>query len=637
MYHSPPIGINKRWVELHQNNFMLEDVYGMVVIDDTIKMSTIKDEFEFSIISLSITDEIDPLFLSTPIPHGNVRFSFADNTQATNSFYDEVLERFQKGMSVHVSLGYNSTEKDTVEWFGHEVTDAKMDAVKKEVTVSFEHVISLLSGKQTFPFWSRLVGTVGVVRQILATRKTPFTVSTNINNVNIGVSGNINDYMSVLTSLQNTMPMQLVTSNYTGNLTMYAGYHAEHQDDVSIWEGEVIGDSLRKELFDVGDAKYAGDFTIVGDSVTQQTQSGARVKKLLPYSGSGQPLMENDPERPLTHSMLNYLSMQETHGEFAVNMAVVPLNNPERLTTWTVPDSGDNAPYSLVRRVSTGYQTAALESVIIKCDSDVGSRCVFTPMNFSYISLDIPSNVWHHSTRFYDMELRYSQVVKPRAFGKQAEGTAIENPFGANIDACYTFPKENFKFTLSGTMRDNASFKPNQVIRIPYEGVWANLLLTKLTRTYAGGSRLEFEGVVISVTEDPVITLTIDGYANIYLNDTMNGHTLSIAIHGDTTTPALFTGSAHMSFSFTIPDVGTFEHEVSDFDKQYTYRSDNMGPVSQAQWDDAFGSVTLSYRGLTTTETILKNEYDPIPEISSPIVRYFNAGQDLDMLTLPNE
>lgn len=486
MLYSPSTKIRKDWVAQNQASHFIQNTYAKVLIDGQYAASGIKNEFEFDIVSLSQVDEIDPMFLSTPIPHGTLVLGFNSATLDRIGFYDNVLQLFSEGMSVEGWSGYSTDLSQDLHWFDYIITEVKLDAIAKEITIDFEHSITTLDNSDSFPFWFDNSGLANNIRQIAARTDTVNLETLVVPDTDavLGVIDPSTTDLNMITYFQNTLPFQLVTDNDTGLLTAYYGFHPPAQD-VRIWESEVFSGSIEKEAFSVGlekrqEARQGGGTTeleqlafISGKTDTEDTDA------VILGLNDDNAFWEN----------FNYSSLENT------------LNAGSRDTVLTYT-------HEIGQLEHYGYQT-------IQCSSHSGSRCIFSPMPLKAINADIPAlNTGTGNLELavqlegkYDINVFYRKVDTSSDITLPPNVDTIKNPFGANIEACYTYPKDNFLFLLKGKMRDNPSYKPGQVIKVPYGTVWADMLITKTSRTFTGSSSLSFEGIILRVTDIPVLQI----------------------------------------------------------------------------------------------------------------------------------
>lgn len=628
MLYSDNIPIRKDWVAKNQASYLIEDTHATISIGDGIRASAVKGEEEFDLISVSLTDEVDPLFLSTPIPNGVAVIAFYSDSLDSVGFYDSVLDRFQKGSRVTVSVGYRNGEFDSVTWSGYAVTNAVMNARERQVTVEFEHIISFLSQEALFPVWGakgRNVSSVVLTRHAFGILSVARQLSDSHPELNLGglvytspfynmlassfdttntylYTHSADSVLTALTHLQNTTPFSLV-EDHNGTLTSYQGGRGSAQD-VRVWSSEVFHGSIDKENFDVGVRKQAKarpqtlplESTVIrySDEATELTRFG--------YDGDST-VFEN----------LNFHPLEDTTG---IRLA-------EPIVRGAVPVD-DN-----------GNRICKVMSQTIQCCSDVGGRVVYVPpiRNRDYYNSLDPED----TLAFRDVEVVYGNVLDESSDVNTSNVEVIDNPFGANINACYTYPKENYKFKLVGEMRDNPSFKPNQVVYIPYGETWAEVLLTSLTRTFTGGSRLKFEGVVVNITDVPVWEFEINEVVGRLIparaTDDDVGYNVQFDLDVMISEPPLTQPTVYTAITLTIPN----RNPVTISSDIYSSRlSTNIGFVSYADWSGATATVDITYGIYTkTADVTLAPWVAAIPDM--PRSGHTRAGEPTAMAILPTK
>lgn len=621
MYYAPQIRAKQNWVDYHHSNFVLEDTYATATINGSLMASSIKGEAAFDLLSLTITEEIDPMFLSTPIPNGKMVWSFAGDDINAGGFYDDVADTFAKDMPVSFALGYkHGGVADTVPWTGYFITSIEIDPETRKITFGFEHSVSKASEKQMVPLWATYVGTTGVLRQL-----SEALPELDFDNVSLSYDSaprtNVNaTIMETLTWFQNSLPFQLATNNDDGDLTAYQGYHARVQP-VYIWDVEIFSSTIVKETFDVGLEKIAASFYVTFYSGDPD---------YVYYDKENREALED--EKSVTWEKFNFYPIQTTLDKNAYQLTVSQgwTILDDRLLPYPASDPRWGDALTQIKDQVNFYQS-------LQCVSDIGGRCVYIPAQNSSNALYTPDPmvVATRTLTIRHRELQYAELTPA-----PKNVNVIKNPFRANIDACYTYPKENFKFVLTGEMRDNPSYKLNQVVRIPYNDVWADMLIVKTTRSFTGGSRLKFEGIIINITNIPIHVFNIQtvlGSLQLHpVSDDPGNKNLDYVLVVNTTvdaaTPPLISDTIVYNVTVNVPGREPMTHSGIDNVAEFT-----LGTLSAIQWAGTTATVSVTYGSMTKNATMVKGGYVSFNNPQSALMNYFNAGQNPATMLLPNK
>lgn len=458
------------WVTWHQSTNVLEGYYAKVVVNSDMEMSSTYGEYAYNIVSMQLTDEIDPFFLSLPIPSGSVTFSFADDNFSESEFYDNVLQRFDRGMYVETYYGFgqNFASADTIHRIGYLVTDIMVDVPLRQITLSFEHELTTLAGVDFFPDWVDGSDIASVLSTI--SRMLPNTNFDYLANVMGATKPPLPDstVLQMLTMIANTIPFKFMF-DATGYLTAYSGGIVPLQPNVSLWESECFNQGLVKENIDFGLEKSPMATASYTNKVDEQPKTLAENQQL--------------------YEQINYIDVSSIAGARAISALHIVYPSD-----YIIDNDHPGTPLFAQQLGCVG--TTAGRIITLPCIPEQTSDG--EGANYNNLIVHIES---------------YENTIKP--FTKQGI-EEVNNPFGANIEACWTYPKNNFRFYLSGSMRDNPSFMPGQKIKVPYSNFWAEMMFVKTAHSFTGGGTLTFKGVVTAITDQPLRDVSLE---RAYWND----------------------------------------------------------------------------------------------------------------------